>query len=425
MKSIIEMVTTASAALLLVAINVSFNACSQHAPVASRQDVRTVDNGLTILRFHDSAQRLNKTRTERKLVHKEVGAELVLEHGTKTSYTIYGNENGAPYDVYTIDPSDPDNSPVVGQLAFASSALALHPSSGLIYYVGKYDEDDVFPVATWDPETNINTLLPQGSAFKPAYKLAFDPDGILYGIKDDNSSSDELYTIDTVTGAWTFLRDYDAALDDDGDLAFGPDGKLYNVNEDDEELQVLDLHSDDVTTVADLEHGDVSGLAFTPDGQLYFCSDGSSKLYSLDLSSGEVSFLGETNLGEIDDFAPVIALTELSYAKASLQVLPGAIDGDTEFELSIDTNEIVGRVSITFGPHGTVFNLPVILNMEVQGIDFSGVDPDAVNIYYDNQEDGGWELMGSDAVIINADAGTCRVINARLPHFSRYAIGME
>jgi len=53
------------------------------------------------------------------------------------------------------------------------------------------------------------------------------------------------------------------------------------------------------------------------------------------------------------------------------------------------------------------------------------VNPNDVDIFYDNQENGQWEPMQRDDVLIDVDAGSVKVVNARLPHFSRYAIGAE
>jgi hypothetical protein len=109
----------------------------------------------------------------------------------------------------------------------------------------------------------------------------------------------------------------------------------------------------------------------------------------------------------------------------TLEVPPNAISEDAEFELSLETSELHGGVAVTFEPHGIIFNQPVVLNLIAHGVDFSNVDPTAINVYYDNSETGQWELMQRDDVLVDAVNGMIQVINAQLPHFSRYAIGME
>ena len=98
---------------------------------------------------------------------------------------------------------------------------------------------------------------------------------------------------------------------------------------------------------------------------------------------------------------------------------------DTDISMSTDDVYLMGDVYLTFGPHGTKFNPPALLDLKVSGLDLSGIDPDLVNIYYDNQETGVWELMPSKKIIVDVEAGYIEVENAQFPHFSRYAIGMR
>ncbi len=116
---------------------------------------------------------------------------------------------------------------------------------------------------------------------------------------------------------------------------------------------------------------------------------------------------------------------ELSYASVSLQILPGSMSNDAEIGLNLETTELQGGVAVTFQPHGTVFSTPAILNITAHGVDFAGVDPNSVDIYYDNPETGLWEPMQRDQLIVDIISGTVQVINAQLPHFSRYALGAE
>jgi hypothetical protein len=118
-----------------------------------------------------------------------------------------------------------------------------------------------------------------------------------------------------------------------------------------------------------------------------------------------------------------------------LQILPNAIDEDGEFELSIDDAQFLGELDVLFGPHGTIFSIPAILNIDIEIEDY---DPSVSNlhnldldIYYDNEQTGQWEFMPSDGVEVQlvCDDGEyelkIRVRNALMSHFSRYAIGEE
>lgn len=116
----------------------------------------------------------------------------------------------------------------------------------------------------------------------------------------------------------------------------------------------------------------------------------------------------ESNSGEVS-----IAL--------SLEVFAETISQDTLITLAMETSSL----DMVFGPHGTLFSTPAVLNLEAHGVDFNGVDPNRVDFYYENPETGQWQAMPRDAISVNANDGTVKLINGRLPHFSRYAIGAE
>jgi hypothetical protein len=107
----------------------------------------------------------------------------------------------------------------------------------------------------------------------------------------------------------------------------------------------------------------------------------------------------------------------------NFQVLPGAVQQDLDLSMSTDDELLMGDVYLTFGPHGTIFSPPAVLNIDAFGLDLSGIDPQAINVYYDNEEVGTWELMQSTEIIVKPDENYLKVVGALLPHFSRYAIG--
>jgi hypothetical protein len=98
---------------------------------------------------------------------------------------------------------------------------------------------------------------------------------------------------------------------------------------------------------------------------------------------------------------------------------------DTYISMTTDDAFLMGDVYLTFGPHGTTFNPPALLDVKVSNLDLTGIDPDLVNIYYDNQETGTWELMPSKKIVVDVEAGYLEVEEAQFSHFSRYAIGMR
>ena len=76
----------------------------------------------------------------------------------------------------------------------------------------------------------------------------------------------------------------------------------------------------------------------------------------------------------------------------------------------------------TFLPH-QLFNDYAILNQTFEGLDLSNVDVSAINLYY-LAEDGTYEVMQRDDLIIDQAAGTITVVNGKIPHFSVYGFGV-
>ena len=83
------------------------------------------------------------------------------------------------------------------------------------------------------------------------------------------------------------------------------------------------------------------------------------------------------------------------------------------------TMQIGSEAGVDFYPSMT-FSQPVILNYTISGIDLSGVNPADVAFYYvDNS--GNLLPTQNDGVSVDLSTGTLQVVNAQLPHFSRWA----
>ena len=151
MKRIKNIITSLTAAALLTGLALNFNACSKNSPLNSQPEQQVSNSGLKILKFGDGSHKLNKSIQATQFITQTNGGILELSHGSQSQTFVYANENDAPYPIYRVDVSDPENNTVVvGQLAFASSAIALHPTNGLVYYVAKAKTDGIAKVATWD-----------------------------------------------------------------------------------------------------------------------------------------------------------------------------------------------------------------------------------------------------------------------------------
>lgn len=99
---------------------------------------------------------------------------------------------------------------------------------------------------------------------------------------------------------------------------------------------------------------------------------------------------------------------------AELEIPKGAFDGVKEISM-IFNNE---TATISFYPH-IVFNDPVEFEIEYTGIDLSGLNPNSVDIIFQNY-DGTIEYVEYDEIIMNVSTGTIEVDDAELTHFSRY-----
>ncbi len=111
-------------------------------------------------------------------------------------------------------------------------------------------------------------------------------------------------------------------------------------------------------------------------------------------------------------------------AEISLKIPANSMSEDAEVKLTLDDEQFLGNLDIVFSPHGVTFSQPAILNIWAYGLDMSDVNPNDADIYYDNEEAAQWELMPRDNFWLEVDGGIgeVEVTNARLPHFSRYAV---
>ncbi len=83
------------------------------------------------------------------------------------------------------------------------------------------------------------------------------------------------------------------------------------------------------------------------------------------------------------------------------------------------TMQVSDQAGVDFYPSMT-FSQPVILNFTITGLDLNGIDPADVNFYYVDQN-GSLAPTVNDGVSVDLATGTLTVVNAQLPHFSRWA----
>jgi hypothetical protein len=104
----------------------------------------------------------------------------------------------------------------------------------------------------------------------------------------------------------------------------------------------------------------------------------------------------------------------------SIMFPAGALPADTLISISIDKATFQIDGTVTFGPHGIVFNTPATLTMKADNIDFVKKN-DTVNFYYLNN--GVMELMPDSYGAFVKKTDWNLVAGAKIPHFSMYAFG--
>lgn len=78
-----------------------------------------------------------------------------------------------------------------------------------------------------------------------------------------------------------------------------------------------------------------------------------------------------------------------------------------------------------FGPHGVQFKELAELDIKIDQLNLQEIDPNTINIYYDNQDLDIWERMNCKEIKIEVRDGIIKKIevkNGELPYFSRYAL---
>lgn len=99
---------------------------------------------------------------------------------------------------------------------------------------------------------------------------------------------------------------------------------------------------------------------------------------------------------------------------AKLTFSPYSFLGDKEVTLSIGKT----NGNSQFSPSST-FLRPASYTCRIKGLDLSGVNPDSVDFVYE-AEDGSIEHCKYDKLKVKVKQGILEVVNAQLPHFSRY-----
>ena len=267
-----------------------------------------------------------------RLWHTAVGLALCLTAPPAFASSIMLGSNGSvglnPGAIVKVDQTTGAGT-VVGDPAPPGGLSGLVFGGGTLFATTAGSSSTLITV---DPNTGalISTVggVADGATHIAIGDLAWDPlTGVLYGVEsngDGRGHGGDLYTINTSTGAATFVGDTGAGAN--GGLAFAPDGTLYqaayNNHGDFFSLNTLDkTNASRISTVALSNYFD--GLGIRDDRTIFAAPGGSSDaVYTINPITGAATFIGSTGTGGLSDitFIPVPEPGTLSLLGLSLGV---------------------------------------------------------------------------------------------------------
>jgi hypothetical protein len=99
----------------------------------------------------------------------------------------------------------------------------------------------------------------------------------------------------------------------------------------------------------------------------------------------------------------------------SIHFMPGDLTDNTLISFEWNSQNFFTELN----PHGIYFNNPVRLTLSYNQADVSAVDEENVRIWYYDESQNAWELIGGQVDTEN------RQVEAYISHFSRYALAEE
>ncbi|PIU45466.1 MAG: hypothetical protein COS95_03750 [Ignavibacteriales bacterium CG07_land_8_20_14_0_80_59_12] len=128
------------------------------------------------------------------------------------------------------------------------------------------------------------------------------------------------------------------------------------------------------------------------------------------LSGGLLKVHGEY----LDEGRAVTVRTDMS-----LRIAPQSISESGWFSIALDDE----MLAADFGPGGTAFRTPALLDMTTTGLDLSAVPEGAnVHLYWYDPATASWEPMSAN-ITVSRSRGKIVCEDGEIPHFSRYGFG--
>lgn len=102
---------------------------------------------------------------------------------------------------------------------------------------------------------------------------------------------------------------------------------------------------------------------------------------------------------------------------AGLLVLANSLTQNATLSMKFDDEYLC----FEFGPSGTTFATPALLNVKVTGLDLTALGAQSIgHLQYFNESQNKWTLVEADEVSVDVKHGTFTCKNGKIPHFSRY-----
>ena len=126
--------------------------------------------------------------------------------------------------------------------------------------------------------------------------------------------------------------------------------------------------------------------------------------------SGEIEIIDEDSLD-------IVGFGKKAGFIVSLTVLPHSVQDTTELSLSMDKKSF----DMEFGPPGTVFANPALLNIIAVNLNFKKVNLETLGIYYDNPETGQWQKSLPRMLLWTKSTAFCAYVTpkSRTSHATR------
>ena len=182
-------------------------------------------------------------------------------------------------------------------------------------------------------------------------------------------------------------------------------------------LTFTGCEQDSPLTASDESNNLIRPTAVAANGKtIQFLSVGEQGSNSLNKTTTGQKYVNKSQGGNIS-----VAASGVSFY---LRIPQNSIDISKTVTMTYDDQNFQGFTDLVFGPHGTQFSSPALLDAKITGLNLKGVNPDKVKFYYVN-DNGQWEEMVVQSIAVYPAYGAVKIAGAELPHFSRYAVASE